>query len=728
MDDLLALIEDCPKSTEDTSLTDSINKIHSNSNTSKSVHRDVVSSKSGRVYKKKQLEIAPAAKGQNANNNNNNNQSSTICPLTRIRIINRQTSKVDIVDILAPYTFHPTGILSSMTKQALSSIVIPNSNNMDTLSGKTIAATMGIVFKNSGTCISKKNGRAFTILNIGDLHTGPTISIMMFGEAYSNFVTRIKSGNVVAFVGMNLLPMKDNYGKETRMTLSVCDVDQVIFVGTAMDYGICAGQINSKSGNNSGGYQPYHNQQRLHNGKKKRCKNYIDLRISKFCQYHIRQQTQSHKQPNSNGRSSSTHNIVGSNIKSTMKKGNLSAIQAMKADRAETQLLRRQMTHGRNDMSSQIHQQNSNKIAMTMVMPKHGSTQAKSIVTHVPKEPSVNNNERFLTNVPRNMAKGTQAFSSNVYDIASGVRNPYTKIKQSIPQASSSIRKKTALNNGDLLGQALNTQSTRQSQFVTKQHNVVKSITGQAKRKKYVPSHAKGFDGQVFVPKPNPLFSRKATPVVTNASMHSSSSVTPSSSQCFAVTPSPTSKVMMLEKQRKLAELRSAQSQERSNTHSIPNSVQQKNTSSKSSTNLFDNFLGSSSQMSDIERTEILQSKSKYEFEANAEAFAKNRNMLTQLEKREMTHDKRNEKKNKGGNRETINNNIVMQWVCKTCKRSTGIRPNVCLRQNHVVKRRREIKKNETAVKKRLGVRTKSIEDGGLMIGSGLEWSDWKNK
>lgn len=64
-----------------------------------------------------------------------------------------------------------------------------------------------------------------------------------------------------------------------------------------------------------------------------------------------------------------------------------------------------------------------------------------------------------------------------------------------------------------------------------------------------------------------------------------------------------------------------------------------------------------------------------------------------------------------------------MQWVCTTCKRTTGVRPSICYRQNHVVKRKRELKKKRTLAEKRL----KSVKNDGLILGAGLEWSGgWK--
>ena len=99
-------------------------------------------------------------------------------------------------------------------------------------------ATMGIIFTNSGTRISK-NGRAFSILTLGDLHTGPTISIFLFSHAYSDFTTKIKPGAVVAIVAGSIMPPKGNYGGGTTLAMNVNDIPQASKAGEAMDYGDC---------------------------------------------------------------------------------------------------------------------------------------------------------------------------------------------------------------------------------------------------------------------------------------------------------------------------------------------------------------------------------------------------------------------------------------------------------------------------------------------------------
>jgi minichromosome maintenance protein 10 len=48
-----------------------------------------------------------------------------------------------------------------------------------------------------------------------------------------------------------------------------------------------------------------------------------------------------------------------------------------------------------------------------------------------------------------------------------------------------------------------------------------------------------------------------------------------------------------------------------------------------------------------------------------------------------------------------------------------------CIREKHKVKRKREIKKQENTAQKRMNLKNRSVDDGGLVLGAGLEWSSW---
>ena len=99
------------------------------------------------------------------------NAIGTVDPLTKIRIVSRYTSRVELVDLLSPFQFHNTTKLAFMSKYDIANLITKPSSLTGNASGgvvgKTSMATMGIVFTNSGTRISSNSGSAFTIITIG---------------------------------------------------------------------------------------------------------------------------------------------------------------------------------------------------------------------------------------------------------------------------------------------------------------------------------------------------------------------------------------------------------------------------------------------------------------------------------------------------------------------------------------------------------------------------------
>jgi len=666
-------------------------------------------------------------------NNQANAAAGTIDPLTKIRIISRQTSKVDLIDLLAPFQFHTTAILANMSNANLTTLITHPSNSDDgnSVGGRTDMATMGIVFSNSGTRISK-TGRAFSIITLGDLHTGPTVSILLFGEAYSNFTTKIQTGSVLAMVGGSIMPSKGNYGGETRISLSVNDIQQLIMVGKAMDYGTCAA-VDKRKGNYSNNENGQQQQQ-----QQVKCKKHVDLRIGRFCTFHAKQQNQPAKKHA--GSSSST---VGRNKDMTF-------MQSLRADKAVRGGAVASMGNGR-QVSSDV---------MTMVMPGRGT-----VVTHVSKAtnqagirfPSSNatisrggiggsnvmeqafamNNastgpsrplvERSLQRAPMHMKiSNTPAVKRTIQASAQaamavskhGTNNPY--LKRNTPT--------------DILGQALGQSNTGTSNnpYLKKRNTPTSTdILGQAlsqstgnacTRKTYTP--LTNLAGKVQVPKPNALFQKEALPNQYNSTSYSA--------QLLPITPSPKEKSAMLEKQRHLAERMKKKNVAVALSDKMRSSNPYSKSKSKPSTSMksnLDELLGIA-PLSDEKRASVLEAKSKYCQEANAEVYAKSRQAVSELEKQEAAYDKRKKKsQSKQGNSSATGTGsaiIVSEYKCVTCNKITQFKPASCVNANHKVKRKREIKKAEGVVQKRTTLNTKSADDGGLVLGAGLEWSGWR--
>lgn len=637
---------------------------------------------------------------------NNSSSSGTVDPFTKIRIVQRKTSKVELVDILAPYQFHTTAMLAGMNNSQLSALIThPSKNNEgNSPSGRSDMATMGIVFSNSGTRISK-NGRGFCILTIGDLHTGPTVSIFLFGYAYSTLTTKIQAGMVIAVTNSSIMPSRQ--GGETRISLSVNEAQQIVIVGKAMDYALCAGEDIRKSKENTG------------NGKV-RCKKVVDLRCGRLCQYHQRLQV---------------HGPAAK--KSGQNKKNMTFIQSLKADR---DMKKQVMSNFHSQRSNFSQPETSN--TLNIHMPGQGKVMAANLGTNQQRgglgvsnalaealgphlsfgmnmKPQISNN---MQRAPKHMKLSSSTSTSLQRNVrpalsSSGVRNPYAPkasvviANRKVPGTLSSGTTIDSSGGRDILGEAFSkgrksmkhtplTQATKKSSNVRKRNLV----------------HMEGMNGQVQVPKPSALFNRTAAPNPYKSNPY----------QSTAVTPSPQQKSNILERQREAAsKLRLANAQLKS---SILTAKRSKATASTSKTSELDALLGVN-PLSDEMRTSILETKSKYSQEADAESYAKSRQALTELEKQEAKHDKSQTRKNGNGKEKPTSSSaiIVCTYKCVTCNQISSYKPSACIAANHKVKQKREIKSKKSITEKRLNLKTRSADEGGMVLGQGLEWSEWRS-
>ena len=628
-------------------------------------------------------------------------QTSTIDPFTKIRIVSRQTSRMELVDILSPFTFQTTTVLASLCNISLKNLITHPSNNNEpgAIGGKTQMATMGVVFTNSGSRISK-NGRAFSILTLGDLSSGPCVSVLLFGDAYSNYTKKIQPGQVVAVLAPSILPKKkestgrkSSYKKElndeTSISLSVNERDQLVYIGKALDHGVCLG-VNRKQGPE---------------GSSTRCKHFVDLRHGKYCKYHVRQQSR---------------NVMAPSTRKgpDRKKSNLSFVQSL---REEANLRRKAPVV--NKLNPKVHSTGT----LSVVMPRSGAVLSQlarsgfsnSMNPSIPtfqgiQERNKGNNFQIpqnfhLSRVPLHLKKGTPSSATNeeskslTFVSKSMLSNPYaksvvTKAKHA-KNTKEAPKKKLAI---DILGDALSPPPSClvKRKLKAKTPLVTPSGKENTKRKRNL-VHMEGFDGQVQVPKPNALFKRIAQPTrkePENSDYLHSSVV---DEEC------------LLDKQRELSE------RLKQRKHTIMSKgIVEKPSSSQSPSNF--HGLWDNSRLSDRERERLLHAKSNYSIEANAELYVKNRRAVVELEKRENTQLKREARKSKDEKA------IVTEYVCHTCYKGFAKKPLQCIRSGHIIKKKREIKKCPKIEEKRLSLNKKSLKEGGLVLGAGLEWSDWR--
>jgi hypothetical protein len=68
------------------------------------------------------------------------------------------------------------------------------------------------------------------------------------------------------------------------------------------------------------------------------------------------------------------------------------------------------------------------------------------------------------------------------------------------------------------------------------------------------------------------------------------------------------------------------------------------------------------------------------------------------------------------------------EWHCHTCKSVFQKQPIGCLRLYRSIQLERKIRERRSKVEERLSLTETKAEDGGLILGSGLEWSRQYNR
>mmetsp|Transcript_9102 Transcript_9102/g.8698 ORF Transcript_9102/g.8698 Transcript_9102/m.8698 type:complete len:101 (+) Transcript_9102:848-1150(+) len=95
------------------------------------------------------------------------------------------------------------------------------------------------------------------------------------------------------------------------------------------------------------------------------------------------------------------------------------------------------------------------------------------------------------------------------------------------------------------------------------------------------------------------------------------------------------------------------------------------------------------------------------------------------MEEKKKTLNNNNKGKNNNNNEKQNKSSIVTEWKCHTCNKLLSTRPKLCIAYKHKVVIKRSIKKKLTSVESRL--KQKDVENGGIVLGAGLEWSGgWK--
>lgn len=567
-----------------------------------------------------------------------------------IRMLKRQMSSIDLMDLISSNPYHSPASIAAMSLASLNRLLAEPTSVLSaaTICGKTNICTVGIVFSNSGTRISS-NGRAFSILNIGNLQTGPVASVFMFGEAYSKLCTKCPPGTVVALVSPSLMSPKEQSQRRdnTAVSFSVANPRQLLPVAQARDYGVCKGTVSTKRSDGKW----------ISNGGQ--CKQHVDIRVSQYCEKHRAQRN------------------VKNNGASVKGNGQMTFIQQQKAELRPSKyngsIMTMQMPGGR-----------------TVVTAHHNKPGPLSIMDEL--ETFKSTTGRFPNAAPMQMKKKQP--NTTLQKSRIGTSNRQLQGCMRTTTNTLTTRTNSAIGCVPVQGDWLNPMNNR---------SLSAKKTPLTGKKRTIYRDSGEYDGSVAIPKPNKLF-RGRTPVPQQRR------VTPNQGTLTE------SKVDSIREQQRLFAQRQKENSSHRQGHSrnlAPVLVTKGRLSAEDALkgSLFGKF-------SSVDTQEMVNAKSRFEDEAKAEEYAKSRRVVSELERQEELKMK----SNKHQPDMTSVHAIQKEYLCVTCKKTTKFFPKLCKRANHKISQKRSIKKADTVQERRLKLDEQSAEDGGLKLGTGLEW------
>lgn len=599
--------------------------------------------------------------------------SSNVDARVGFRITHRTISSMDLLDMLSNSPFHTAASLAAMNLKQLNTLLVDPARVIDkaTVAGRTSLITAGIVLSNTGTRIAS-SGSAFTILTVGTLRAGACISVMLFGTVYGKFCRKLVPGKVISITCPRLVPPKDGYSGETTVTFSLNEDRQILILGTATDFGICKGTVRGK--NDRGVW--------VENAKK--CRNFVDASICQYCKAHV-------------GQANKKATAAQSRMQSLRDQGRIRAVETSESFRNG-----RVISMPKNATSSFARNAASGSLAHQVRQISPGTLLSRTSIAPIHGKPANNRllnppQTQILQNgkgVPRNFNAKASLVPPKV-----SMRNPYAC------QADA---------NGSKLKPVVTPAMTRHAQTQkVKQPVQLRSLIASGKRSCNEPSKMSlckkkartvntdvaGFDGSVAVPRPKGRMASSNT------------------SQCPQLLLQPQrqgkSADEIREQQRAMAEKLRSQPKE----NNIPGYAKGRATDNKEFIPLVAD--GWCVPLNDAERERLRHVKSVFSTEADAEMFVTSRRVITELEKAE-------ERKTKSKNKKTAsqeNKSIHTTWQCHTCQQTTPYRPVRCYTSHHDVRVVRDLRENTSREKKRTELSNRKTADGGLKLGSGLEWS-----
>jgi hypothetical protein len=557
---------------------------------------------------------------------------------------------------------------------------------------------------------------------------------MLFGSAYSGFCRTCVPGKVIALVSPRLIPSKAGSGpRETSVTFSLNDEHQLKLVADAKDFGVCKATLRGKR--DDGQWV----------SDAKRCKQFVDTRTSEFCQMHRKQanikgdpakgtmamqqlRLESRVFPTAQGRGmavSSQGAILGKPTQEAARSTQMMAqFQSRTTTGSNLRGVPMQMTKQPTN-NSILAPRNQVEMMAQFQSRKTAGSNLRGVPMQMTKQPT---NNTILAPRSQEAARSTQMMGQfqSRKTAGSNLRGVPTKMSKQ-PTKNSLLAPRNQASKTPLIQSQSAPRATQPAKNQPVKHDWLQgsskrpggplsNASSAGNKRRAVNTDVMGFNGTVPVPKASALFA--GGPAVQSSTL--------SRTDIYAQRKEEKAKEQMFSQQKELsARLREqnskAEGKPRPKGNLKSGGTAQQKAAVDSRQAQRDSLFGSLDQ-ADIER--IASKKSRFSKEADAEDYARSRRVVSELEKEESKKEYQASKTNKlPGNGET--GSIKTEWFCPTCRQTFYKKPVVCYTSKHPVKMDRKIQVAKSIGDKRTALSDKSAEDGGLKLGSGLEWSRW---
>jgi minichromosome maintenance protein 10 len=607
-----------------------------------------------------------------------------------IRMIKRKISGSQLLDILTEHPYQSPASLAAMSLEYLNRLLLEPASIIDqaTVCGRTNVMTVGIVFSNSGTRVAS-SGNAYCVVTLGSLNTGPAVSVLLFGSAYGNHCRSCIPGKVVALVNPRLIPAKGAAQGDTSISFSVNEERQLLDVADARDYGTCKAAVRGKNDNGhwvAGG---------------KFCGHFVDKRISEYCNPH-------RKQANvKTGTANHTSTSALQNLRN----------QAVAFPRIQTRVMippggvkpfqtPKQQTKLRSAQMMSDFLAQSTAPGAGCLLPFQQPTLSRS-------QPAMNKNT---------ILNPKQSATKSVEIPVRGLLNPYAKGASSTASSharggfsppnsvriqDTTIRKPFTVNRVSPPASTSHSVTEDWLQKASKKRTPLGNAHNQKRQRRFVNTDTRNFNGSVPVPKPSQMFQTaritKRVPMIQTSDVKEKARA-----------------AQVLSQQQILA-CRLREQDGGGSQSSLFKASRPLSGADCSAVRQQDRREEFYALLDDIDIQNASAATSQFADEVSAEEYARSRRVVTELEEQEGKKQSKVAKSKTLGDKDKTA--IRKEWYCQQCRKSSPFKPAGCVRRGHSVATKREIVQAKSTSERRLDLASKDANDGGLTLGSGIEWS-----